>query len=62
LNSILAAYDLGAPACLIQAIYDDEVKLQRPIDLKENGVVPEGVIKSGEITEANWTKWLGDAK
>jgi hypothetical protein len=62
LDSILAAYDLGAPASLIQAIYDDEAKIQRPIDLKDNGLVPEGVIKPGEINEANWTKWLGDAK
>jgi hypothetical protein len=53
---------LGAPASLIQAIYDNEAKTQRPIDLKENGVVPEGVLKSGEINEANWTKWLGDPK
>jgi len=58
----LAAYDLGAPASLIQKIYDEEAKLQRPIDLKENGVVPEGVVKPGQINDENWTNWLGDQK
>ncbi|GJJ14036.1 hypothetical protein Clacol_008293 [Clathrus columnatus] len=61
-HHLLAAYDLGAPAELIQAIYDDEAKVQRPIDLKTNGVPPEDVPKPGVINDSNWTEWLGNHK
>jgi hypothetical protein len=38
--SILAAYDLGAPAGLLHKIYDLEAKVQRPIliDGKDPGI------------------------
>ncbi|KAF8588079.1 hypothetical protein K439DRAFT_1630110 [Ramaria rubella] len=61
-HHILAAYDLGAPAPLIKAIYDEEKKIQRPIDLKLNGVTPEAFPNPGEIKDDNWTNYLGDAK
>lgn len=60
--SLLAAYDLGAPAQLIQAIYDDEAKIQRPIDLRTNGAAPEDVPKPGVINDTNWTEYLGNEK
>lgn len=59
---MLAAYDLGAPASVIQAIYDEEAKVQRPIDLKLDGATPEAAPLPGEIKDDNWTRWLGDAK
>lgn len=61
-TSVLAAYDLGAPGSLIQTIYDDEAKIQRPIDLKLDGAPAEASPKPGAIGDDNWTKWLGDAR
>ncbi|KAF8510455.1 hypothetical protein BU17DRAFT_98061 [Hysterangium stoloniferum] len=61
-HHVLTAYDLGAPASLLEAIYDKEAKIQRPIDLNENGVVPEGTPNPGDINDENWVKWLGNAK
>ncbi|KIJ41070.1 hypothetical protein M422DRAFT_780500 [Sphaerobolus stellatus SS14] len=61
-HHLLAAYDLGAPVELIQAIYDDEAKDQRPIDLNVNGVIPDGSPKAGDIRDQTWTNWLGDQK
>lgn len=58
LLSLLAAYDLGASAKLLQAINDDStdgVNTQRPINLDE----PEA---PGTITEMNWTEHLEQEK
>ena len=62
LNSLLAAYDLGAPASVIKAIYDEDAKMQRSIDLNLDGATPEASPKPGEIKDDNWTRWLGDQK
>ena len=62
INSVLAAYDLGAPAQVIKAIYNDEAKVQRPIDLKLDGVTVESSPNPGEVKDDNWTRWLGDQK
>ena len=51
--SILAAYDLGASAPLLQAIYDSEQPTLLPIDV---------AIDLHDISEANWTTRLGDNK
>ncbi|KAJ3736201.1 hypothetical protein DFJ43DRAFT_1036523 [Lentinula guzmanii] len=50
---ILAAYDLGAPPALLQKIYDEEARIQRPIILEEKD-------KEMKITEDNWTQYLGN--
>ncbi|KDQ11687.1 hypothetical protein BOTBODRAFT_35116 [Botryobasidium botryosum FD-172 SS1] len=55
-HHLYAAYDLGAPPRVLQAIFDKEKKVQRPIDLGNPDLLP----KPGQITEANWTHWLGD--
>ncbi|KAJ7776301.1 hypothetical protein B0H16DRAFT_1506234 [Mycena metata] len=48
-HHLVAAYDLGAPAALLQMIYDNEHPMLLPVD------------RQGEdITEANWTKRLGE--
>jgi hypothetical protein len=47
---------------VIQTIYDEEAKIQRPIDLKLNDLAPEASPEPGQIKDENWTKWLGDAK
>jgi hypothetical protein len=57
-HHLLAAYDLGASAQLLEAIYDEEAKMQRPIMLDQD----EGVLKPGVINESNWTKYLGEEK
>ncbi|KZP16280.1 hypothetical protein FIBSPDRAFT_63876, partial [Athelia psychrophila] len=57
-HHLLAAYDLGASAKLLQAINDDagdSVGIQRPIDLDE----PKA---PAPITEKNWTEYLGQQK
>jgi hypothetical protein len=50
--SILAAYDLGAPAKVLQAIYDTEAKILRPIDSVEKKALEN-------LTQQNWTNYLG---
>jgi len=50
---LLAAYDLGAPTGLLQKIYDDEEKSQRPIYAEEQD-------REIVVTKENWTKHLGD--
>jgi len=55
-HHLFAAYDLGAPPRVLQAIFDKEKKVQRPIDLGNPNLLPE----PGQITGANWTQWLGD--
>ncbi|KZP16253.1 hypothetical protein FIBSPDRAFT_748982 [Athelia psychrophila] len=57
-HHLLAAYDLGASAKLLQAINDDSADSashQRPIDLDE----PKS---PGTITENNWTEHFGEYK
>lgn len=54
--SILAAYDLGAPTKLLQAIRDaDNNSGLRPID-----IVNKSELES--MTEKNWTSFLGQDK
>lgn len=57
-HHMLAAYDLGASAEQLKAIYEDNASYQRPIML--DGV--EGILKPGEIDEGNWKKHLGNEK
>ncbi|KAF8168458.1 hypothetical protein B0H34DRAFT_779767 [Crassisporium funariophilum] len=54
-HHILAAYDLGAPASLLQKIYEVEAKKQRPIllDDKDKEII---------ITEKNWAQFTGNSK
>ncbi|KAJ3814004.1 hypothetical protein F5876DRAFT_33900 [Lentinula aff. lateritia] len=52
-HHILAAYDLGASPGLLQKIYDEEARIQRPIILEEKD-------KEMKITEDNWTQYLGN--
>ncbi|KAL0950038.1 hypothetical protein HGRIS_010046 [Hohenbuehelia grisea] len=51
-HHLLAAYDLGAPAGVLQKIYDIEVKSQRPIFVEEKH-------KDIVVTQNNWTQYLG---
>jgi hypothetical protein len=55
-SSLLAAYDLGAPASLLQTIYDKETNELPPADL---GQAPTEIVT---ITENNWTQYVGDPK
>ncbi|KDQ18174.1 hypothetical protein BOTBODRAFT_104662 [Botryobasidium botryosum FD-172 SS1] len=55
-HHLFAAYDLGAPPKLLQAIYDKEARHQRPIDLGKPDISP----KPGQVNQNNWTQWLGD--
>ena len=55
MNSLLAAYDLGAPAGLLQEIYNDEARIQRPIFLDETD-------KAIVVNEENWPQYLGNHK
>jgi hypothetical protein len=59
--SLLAAYDLGAPAKILQAIYDEDTKMQRHIDLGENDTTI-GEIELDNVTLENWTTFLGKQK
>ena len=54
-HHILAAYDLGASSDLLNKIYEDEAKIQRPLVISEASGVPQ----PGSITEENWTQFLG---
>ncbi|KZT62052.1 hypothetical protein CALCODRAFT_479530 [Calocera cornea HHB12733] len=51
-HHLLAAYDLGAPPALLQAIYDGEASYQRPIE-------GEGSLKDLTIDHKNWTEYVG---
>lgn len=53
--SILAAYDLGAPAGLLAKIYESEGRIQRPIylDEKDRHIV---------VDNKNWVQYLGNQK
>lgn len=55
--SLLAAYDLGAPAALLQSIYDAECQIQKPID-GTNDAPSEHV----RITPDDFTKYLGEER
>lgn len=59
--SLLAAYDLGAPAKLLQAIYDNEAKDLDPIHMADRTtkLVEEQHV---DITLRNWTEFLGQHK
>lgn len=59
--SLLAAYDLGAPAKLLQAIYDNEAKDLDPIHMADRAtkLVEEQHV---DITLRNWTEFLGQHK
>ena len=61
-ESILAIYDLGAPADVIQEHYEREAKTLSPIRLvdRANGVVAEKI--DLVITRENWTEHLGAEK
>ena len=59
--SLLAAYDLGAPAKILQAIYDEDKKMQRHIDLGETDTTI-GEIELDNVTLENWTTFLGEQK
>ncbi|KAF9480971.1 hypothetical protein BDN70DRAFT_876989 [Pholiota conissans] len=52
-HHILAAYDLGAPAGHLKAIYADEAKTQRPKFVEERD-------KSITVQEDNWKQYLGN--
>jgi hypothetical protein len=51
----LAAYDLGAPTKLLQAIYNSDIKSLRPIDVVEKKELQP-------LTGKNWTEFLGQEK
>jgi hypothetical protein len=52
--SLLAAYDLGAPPKLLQAMYDNDAKPLRPIGLDE--------VDHPTVTTQNWREYLGVEK
>jgi hypothetical protein len=54
--SLLSAYDLGAPAKVLQAIYDSASPPLNPID---HGL---GKNEFQQITEKNWSEFLGQEK
>ena len=55
--SLLAAYDLGAPAVLLQAIYDTERQILKPVDGETD--VPSEHVK---IVPDNFAKHLGQVR
>jgi hypothetical protein len=52
---LLAAYDLGAPPKILQAIYNKDVKSRRPIDIVEKKELEP-------VTVQNWINFLGKEK
>ncbi|KAJ7449299.1 hypothetical protein FB451DRAFT_1288052 [Mycena latifolia] len=54
-HHLLAAHDLGAPAPLLQTIYDKEVSMQQPL----RGAVSDAGANSAVVTDLNWTSHLG---
>jgi len=63
-HHILAAYDLGASKELLEAVWKEEEKMQRPILLEgvKDDDVKGGVTPVGEIKEGNWREYLGEQK
>jgi hypothetical protein len=67
-HHLLAAYDLGASAELLKAIYEDESKGLLPIDVVLDSATKEAKgqfdVKKDDVTidSSNWTKYLGDQK
>ncbi|EIW59226.1 uncharacterized protein TRAVEDRAFT_147129 [Trametes versicolor FP-101664 SS1] len=61
-HHILAAYDLGAPAALLQKIFDAESK--EPWDLYTMNRTEGGAVEplQEEVSAENWTRFLGDGK
>lgn len=59
--SLLAAYDLGAPEHLLQAIYDDEKNNLSPLHLadRKTGAVE---VQKVTVNAQNWTQYLGEEK
>ncbi|OCH91869.1 P-loop containing nucleoside triphosphate hydrolase protein [Obba rivulosa] len=57
-HHILAVYDFGASSKLLQAIYDDEARVQNDIYTvdKKSGVVEQ---QNVQFTTQNWTEYLG---
>ncbi|KAF8874746.1 hypothetical protein BD779DRAFT_1702357 [Infundibulicybe gibba] len=60
-HHLLAVYDLGASASLLEVIYQLDAATLLPIDTvdRANGIVKRLDIS---ITESNWTEFLGDDK
>ncbi|TBU62348.1 hypothetical protein BD310DRAFT_919205 [Dichomitus squalens] len=60
-HHLLAVYDLGAPAALLQKIYDREAESQSDIETWER---KSGKIEAAHetITNENWTNFLGDER
>ncbi|KZT73831.1 hypothetical protein DAEQUDRAFT_356373 [Daedalea quercina L-15889] len=60
-HHLLAAYDLGAPSKLLQAIYDQERSGLSPIDLADRS---KGLVEKQEvaISSQDWTDYLGQEK
>lgn len=54
-HHVLALWYLGAPPSIIQAAYDNEVKIQRPITYGATADMEP-------ITEANFRNHVGEAK
>ncbi|KAI0822325.1 hypothetical protein BC628DRAFT_1327511 [Trametes gibbosa] len=57
-HHLLAAYDLGAPAALLQKILDAEAR--EPWDMHIMNRTEDGVVE--DVNEENWTSFLGDGK
>ncbi|PPR00337.1 hypothetical protein CVT24_004358 [Panaeolus cyanescens] len=53
-HHVLAAYDLGAPAAVLERIYEEEKKHQRPFYLEEKHRT------DFVVTKENWTEHLGN--
>ncbi|KIJ21192.1 hypothetical protein PAXINDRAFT_165928 [Paxillus involutus ATCC 200175] len=58
-HHLLAAYDIGAPAAVLQAIYDAENAGQRPIDVEEPEGAPPDQVK---ITPDNLREHVGEGR
>ncbi|KLO18661.1 hypothetical protein SCHPADRAFT_866161 [Schizopora paradoxa] len=60
-HHLLAAYDFAAPPKVLQAIYDEEMKVQSPINLvdRQTGAVAPLDI---QVTMENWTEHVGQDK
>lgn len=54
---MLAAYDMGASADLLKAIYSEEEEQTLPLLSRTSTA---GLADYHEITEDNWTQHLGD--
>ncbi|KAI0632164.1 P-loop containing nucleoside triphosphate hydrolase protein [Trametes polyzona] len=61
-HHILAAYDLGAPAALLQKIYDREGKDPWDLYIMSRTADAKAEPLKQEITVQNWTTFLGNGK